>query len=530
MQVKKKPILVIVGNPPYAGESRNKGEFITNLINDYKFIDGVSLGERNSKWLQDDYVKFIRFAEHKMQSVEEGIVAVITNHGFLDNPTFRGMRASLLKTFNQINIVNLHGNSKKKEVCTDGSKDENVFDIQQGVAISFFIKKKSIDNGVFYQDIWGIREKKFEELSNNSFQSKEIIKIEPRSEQFLLINFDNILGKSYNNYIDLTNIFQIKNVGIVTGNDDLYIDYNITDLSNKIKCNQPSNPEFVSNLQYINNIHYRPFDTRSIYYNAKFIARSREIIMQHMLAGENLGLVFNRNDQGSDYFSHVFVSNNILDGHHNVGLAYLSPLYLYHVSTSDQLKLQLKTTAKTENFTTEFRSHINKLYDHHFSPEEIMGYIYGVLHSPLYREKYLQFLKMDFPRIPFTKDKKQFLKLSILGWELIQIHLMKGSIKVDLGSYEVSGSDIVEKPLYDAAAKRLYINQTQYFDNVPEEVWNFYIGGYQVIDKYLKYRKGRKLSLDEIVNIENVINILAFTIEQMKKIDEAYKQIDGEFK
>lgn len=162
--------IIIIGNPPYNNVSNNKSKFISDLIDDYKIIDGKPLGEKNCKSLQDDYVKFIRFAQHKADNASEAIIGMITNHGFIDNPTFRGMRASLLKTFNQIYIVNLHGNAKKKEVCPDGSKDENVFSIQQGTCITFFIKNNN-DNNVYYQDLYGLRKDKFKWLIDNEIKT-----------------------------------------------------------------------------------------------------------------------------------------------------------------------------------------------------------------------------------------------------------------------------------------------------------------------------------------------------------------------
>ena len=158
--VKNKPILVITGNPPYSGHSLNKGKWITGLIESYKQVDGQPLGEKNPKWLQDDYVKFIRFAQWKMDQVEEGVVGIITNHSFLDNPTFRGMRQSLMQTFNRIYVLDLHGSTKKKEKTPDGGKDENVFDIEQGVCISMLVRKPGLGAAKFFMPIFGANGRK----------------------------------------------------------------------------------------------------------------------------------------------------------------------------------------------------------------------------------------------------------------------------------------------------------------------------------------------------------------------------------
>jgi Predicted helicase len=555
-EIKKQDILVIVGNPPYSGVSRND---TPGLIDAYKYVEGKSINEKKH-WLNDDYVKFIRFAQQKMDAVSEGVVGIITNHGFLDNPTFRGMRASLLETFDQIYIVNLHGNAKKKEVCPDGSKDENIFDIQMGTCITFFIKKPGVKKGVFYTDLWGSREGKFKACTQETIASLKWSKIPASSPTYLFIPWQVENEALYNSFWSIKEIFAESSVGIVTGRDSLTIDFDADILLERVKDFSLLTPEIASekyklskdsctwqivlaqdNLKqtsltsdHIKNLAYRPFDTRKIYYTNKskgFIARPLYKIMRHMLAGDNVGLVFNRNNQGIRCYNHAFISNTLIDGHLHGGLAYCTPLYLYpELSSNNQNTLfpsESAATERIENFTLEFRKWIDAHYDHSYSPEEILGYIYATLHSPTYRDKYLAFLKMDFPRIPFTKNRKDFEDLSTLGWQLIQTHLMKDIPGLDMGDYIGQGDHKVEKIHYDAKEKKLFINPTQYFAKVPSEVWKFYIGGYQVLDKYLKSRKGCVLSIEEIENIEKVTKILAFTIKQMQAIDALYPKVEA---
>lgn len=555
-KVKDKPILVITGNPPYSGHSLNKGKWITDLIETYKQVDGKGLGEKNPKWLQDDYVKFIRFAQWKMDQVEEGIVGIITNHSFLDNPTFRGMRQSLMQTFNQIYVLDLHGNSKKKEIAPDGGKDENVFDIEQGVCISLLVRKKDLERKIFHADFWGKRKDKYRACLDADFNRVDWQEIKPQGPFYLLIPQDETQRGEYEKGWKITDIFPVNSVGIVTARDELTIQFSRKDVLKvikdfsilpieearrkynlgkdardwKVNLAQEDLKNSGLNEEKIVPITYRPFDVRQTYYTGKsrgFHCMPRGEVMRHMLAGENIAIITSRLTKG-EAFKHAQVTNKIVEvicmSPKTSNNGFVFPLYLYNFPDEKKHKNGdfFGDKDRIENLAPEFRKFIDNKYRHHYSPEEVLGYIYAVLHSPAYRERYAEFLKMDFPRIPFVDDRKRFEKLSKLGWELVQAHLLKEiptTPKVEI----TKGSDLVEKPIYGATNKRLYINTEQYFSPVPEDVWNFHIGGYQVLDKYLKSRKGRKLNLDEKENVMNVVKVLKFTINQMEKIDKAFK-------
>lgn len=553
-ETKKKPILVIVGNPPYNSVSRHH---TPGLIDAYKMVDGQPLNEKKI-WLNDDYVKFIRFAQNKMDQVEEGVVGIITNHGFLDNPTFRGMRQSLMNSFQQIYTLNLHGNVKKREICPNGSKDENIFDIQQGVCITFFIKKNVSNPGVYYADLWGTREEKFNYCWNQLFSTTSWKKLDPTSKHYYFVPFDSEFGEEYTSFNSLKDIFQSSSVGIVTSRDSLTIDFDKNTLKERVrdfaflpteearekyKLGKDSRDWKVHLAQKclkdsglssdnIHDIHYRPFDVRKIYYTPQskgFVSQPLYNIMQHMLAGENVGLVFVRQRKSSGW-QHSFVSNQLIESCYissKTGeMNYIAPLYLYPPSSYlNGLTLNLE---KQENFNPIFREWINDYYSWTYSPEKILGYIYAILYCPSYRLKYCALLQKDFPRIPFVKDRQLFEKLSDIGNILIQSHLMKEIPALDLGRYFGQGENDVDKILYDIPNKKLFINSNQYFSGVSPEVWHFEIGGYRVLDKYLKSRKKRTLKFEEIENIENIVNILTFTIEQVKKIDGIYQAVNQE--
>ncbi|NLI56143.1 N-6 DNA methylase [bacterium] len=551
-EVKKNvPILVIMGNPPYSGISANKGEWITEKIEDYKYIDEEYFGEKKH-WLQDDYVKFIRFAQDKIESNGEGIVGFITNHSYLDNPTFRGMRYSLLKTFDEIYILNLHGNSLKKEVCPDGSKDENVFDIRQGVAISIFVKKKDYqgEKKIYYSDLWGLREEKYKFLEENDIKTIEFTEIKPKKDFFFFVPREEKEVELYNKFIKVTDIFKIYSTGIVTARDDFVIDFDLNKLKARINIfrDKTFSDEFIkenfklkntrgwklekirlefSKLddveKYFTKILYRPFDIRWILYSEFVIDWTRKEVMQHMIK-ENLGLLLCR-QQSKTGFYHSLISNYITESsvvsNKTREITYHFPLYLYPSLNKNHIfEKEYKVIERIPNIKEEIFEMLQKEYKKEVTPEEILYYIYGVLYSNNYREKYAEFLKIDFPRVPFTKDYEIFKKIGSLGEELISLHLLKSEkLNNPVSKFEGEGNNIVKYVKYDENKKSVFINENQYFTNIENDVWGYMIGGYQVLYKWLKDRKGRCLSLDEILTYTKIVTSLKYTIELQKEID-----------
>ncbi len=560
------PIMVVMGNPPYSGISANNGEWISNLIEDYKKVDGKSLGERKH-WLNDDYVKFIRFGQWRIEKTGQGILALITNHGYLDNPTFRGMRRSLMNTFDEIFILNLHGNSLKKETDLDGGKDENVFDIQQGVAIGIFVKKAGGKGNaiVHHADLRGDREGKYKYLATHDVPSTKWVKVQPNAPHYFFIPRDEFLRGEYEKSWSLQDVFSANSTGIVTARDDFVIDFETKALQARIK--HFLNPSYsdaqvkselglaenyvwrVGNAREalrsslpskppIKEILYRPLDTRNIYFHPAVVWRTREAIMSHMLAGENLALITTRQTR-EDWGATV---TNLIAGHKTCSaydINFIFPLYLYTTAddTKGTLFVQSETTRRP-NLKPEFiRAFSAKLglafitddgYSQRgggdlkktFGPEDVFRYAYAVFHSPTYRERYAEFLKIDFPRLPLTSDKKLFAKLVAKGAELVGLHLLKSPLLENLiTSYSVSGDNAVEKVKYEK--KKVWINEKQYFGGLPEEVWEFHIGGYQVCDKWLKDRKGRALSHDDIEHYQRVVVALKETMRLMVEIDKA---------
>ncbi|MCL0072354.1 N-6 DNA methylase [Thermodesulfovibrionales bacterium] len=588
-QVKKEqPILAILGNPPYSGISANVSEeyititkegkarkkkiktWIGNLIENYKYVDGKHFGERKH-WLQDDYVKFIRFAQWKIDQAGEGILGFITNHSYLDNPTFRGMRQSLMNSFNEIYILDLHGNSLKKEKCPDGSKDKNVFDIQQGVAIALFLKKKeriSADYAdytdlkkectVYHSEIWGLREDKGKWLLKNDIKTTKWEKLSPTSPYYFFVPREEKGREIYEKYWKVTDIFPVNVTGIVTARDKFVIDFDKDVLKRRIamfrnlsmpdelikqtfKLKDTRGWKFTEarresakdeNWQaYFTRILYRPFDIRHIYYTQKMVDWPRPEVMRHMRQ-ENLGLLTCR-QQNSLGFYHVLVCEEIVEScivsNKTREINYLFPLHLY--PDKEDMFSHLASDERKPNLNSELLKSLAVSYSKEPTPEEIFYYIYGVLYSNTYRTKYAQFLKIDFPRILFTGSYELFKKMGKYGKLLTDLHLMKSEeLGTPIAKFQGSGDYRIEKgfPRYNEEEGRAYISKTQYFEGIEKEVWTYQIGSYQVLDKWLKDRKGKTLSLSDIKHYCQITTTLKKTIEIQKEIDELYLEVEKE--
>lgn len=567
---KQTPILVILGNPPYSGHSSNTGKWISTEIKEYFRVDGKPLGEKNPKWLQDDYVKFIRFAQWKLDQNGEGVLGFITNHSYLDNPTFRGMRQSLMKSFDEIYVLDLHGNSLKKERCPDGSKDENVFDIRQGVSIVLMIKKAGKNRRektciVHHADMWGLRESKYRRLNENDIDSIAWQTLSPASEFYLFTSrtpHSDHLDSLYQKYTRITDIFPVYSVGVVTARDELTIHdtpekafrtvtqfaklapeearliYHLGPDARDWKVQLAQQDLISSGLarENIVPILYRPFDIRYTYYTPKsrgFLCMPRPEVMRHMLH-DNIGLIFHRREELQIKYSHFLITENIVE-HGCLSTkttCFLSPLYRYPDKNkedlfnhqTDQQNRQPNINKKIfQDLQSGFMKKSKQKVD--ITAEDIFYYIYAVLYSDIYREKYAELLKIDFPRVPFTADYSLFIELGLLGKALAEIHLMKSpELDKTFSRFEKSGSNHMEKVKY--VDNNVYINKEQYFSNISPEIWEYRIGGYQVMDKWLKDRKGQALSLEDIQHYIRIARALELTGQYQQKIDLLYPRVE----
>ena len=524
----KTPIMVVIGNPPYSISSSNKGEWILDLIKDYK----KDLGERKIN-LDDDYIKFLRFAEHFIEKNGSGIVAMITNNSFIDGITHRQMRKHLLETFDDIYVLDLHGNAKKKEKASDGGKDENVFDIQQGVTISIFVRKEGKKNGlgaVYHSELYGKRADKFKALNESDLQTIKWCKLNYSEPYYFFVPKDFGENVEYEKGFKIDELFPISNSGVKTDRDFLFINMDKSVLEHKMekllsgdydekfkqeyRVIDSSGYKLIERLKgknfdenYIQPIQYRPFDYQWIYYDPTLISRPADGVMSHIVGKENVAIVTARQFGGGSHFI-CLITKTISEISSQPYAPYtIFPVYLYTEDGSRVPNLKKEIVKEIENIVGKVTT------------EDIFDYIYAVLHSPSYREKYKEFLKIDFPRVPYPKGAESFKSLVALGKELRELHLLE-SPKVNqfITTYPVAGSNKVEKISYKEGNG--FINAEQDFGNVSEAAWNFYIGGYQPAQKWLKDRKNRTLTNEDIVHYQKIIVVLTETDRLMKGIDK----------
>ncbi|HSX58382.1 MAG TPA: type ISP restriction/modification enzyme [Candidatus Saccharimonadales bacterium] len=529
----EKPIMVVVGNPPYSVSSSNKGVWIQNLIKVYK----ENLNEKKLN-LDDDYIKFIRFAEHFIEKNGTGIVAVITNNSFIDGITHRQMRKHLLETFDDIYILDLHGNSKKKEKALQGGKDENVFNIQQGVAISIFVRKSHEKRGlgkVHHESLQGTRENKFATLDAGDLQSTKWSNIDYTEPNYFFVPRSTVIETKYLSGFSLPELMPEYNSGIQSKRDKICFTFTSEELEKIVGDFEQEDAQIIrtkyalpedgrdwtikwaqddlrSGYQ-IKPVLYRPFDIRMTAYTGKskgFLAYPREKTSKHFVGKENLALITVRQQSTFD-FQHVLATKWMIESGaislQTKEWGYIFPLYLYTDYDSRTPNLKGEIVALIEEVVGKT------------TPENIFDFIYAVLHSPSYRKRYKELLKIDFPRVPYPNNKESFNKLVKFGTDLRELHLLESpKITNFITTYPVAGSDAVEKAEYKE--EKVLINSQQYFGKVPEIAWNFWIGGYQPAQKWLKDRKGRTLTNEDIEHYQKIIVALAETDKVMKQIDK----------
>ena len=605
---RKQKILVILGNPPYSGHSANLSErpvriaagrpytvgwvadadgrakpveriakhdmegvvqptFIGARLRDYFFVDGKPLDEKNPKWLHDDYVKFLRFAQWKIEQAGRGIVGMITNHSYLDNPTFRGMRQSLANTFDDIYVLDLHGNALKRETCPDGSPDVNVFDIRQGVAIAFFVKrgrKKKVPAEVRHADLWGTRPGKFDWLDKNNFTTTPWRRLEPRSPSRLFVPRDERSQAAFESFPSLPDLFPANSVGIVTARDGLTVHWSDEDAWRTVTVFSGMEPELARrgyklgkdardwkvtlaqkdlldsgpHRENVAPILYRPFDTRFTYYTGRsrgFLCMPRPEIMRHMLQ-ENLGLCVGRAGQvvGAETWDLCFCTSRLTDFNlfYRGGNA-IFPLYLYPNGERD-LFAAAEPSERSPNLNPKLLPALKAVYGHRPSPEQVLHYVYGVLYAPVYRLRYAEFLRSDFPRVPFTADAKLFHQVAELGRRLTELHLLcSAELDWPVARLEGEGGDLrIAKGSkagvrFSPDEQRLYINKSQFFAPVSQALWDYRVGGYQVAEKWLKDRAQRgSLCPFEVRAFCRTLTALHLTMEIQERLGELYQKIE----
>ncbi|TAE55046.1 MAG: N-6 DNA methylase [Nostocales cyanobacterium] len=599
------PVMVVLGNPPYSVSSQNASKRKITVNQDTKYLadikfDGANWqkiyktgkagktitelthigellelykgrvrleGEKNIQPLDDDYIKFIRFAQEQIQKTPKGygIIGFITNHSYLNGLIHRGMREELLKYFDSLYIMDLHGNSLLKETTPDGNTDQNVFDIQQGVGILIAVREKSEPDyfsdvyksrdgvkemaKVWYYDLWGSREEKYKFLESASLKDVDWIELQPTAPNYFFApkNFD--LATEYNQGWSVTDIFPVNSTGVTTHRDHFVVDFDLDKLYERIEnfINLEITDEQISNIydlkdtrdwklslrrlslnknkkwkNYFTTYLYRPFDKRFYYHHKDVVELTKHEVMRN-LEFDNLALILCR-QQKEIGFQHCFITNEIGDGNsisiNSRERSYYFPLYIYPNTENQQTSLFIE---KTPNISPQFLETIKNKLGKTPTPEKIFYYTYAIFHSPTYRSRYAEFLKIDFPRLPLTTNQKLFNSLTIKGEELVNLHFMKSAkLNHPITTYQEIADNQITEITYNAELKRVYINKQNYFTDIPQHIWELKIGGYQVLEKWLKDRKNanRKLSNDEITHYQKIVIALTETLQIMTEIDQ----------
>lgn len=526
-------ILVVLGNPPYSGTSYN----VYDKVDDYKYVDREPLGERNPKWLQNDYVKFIRWAEWKIAEAEEagyqyGVVAFVTDHSYLNNITFRGMRKHLIDHFTRIYVLNLHGNSRMREVPPAGvPRDDNVFDIKQGVAIGIFVREAGQEGAaeVFYADLWGDRQWKYDYLEAHDVTLTDWTPLDPVAPYYFLLRRElPDLAEEYRRWPSIDQMARVKSIGIATGQDSLVYDYE----------RQPLQDRF-SELLAAQEVEivpctFRVFDSRWLCYGRAVVTRRREETMRHLFR-PNLALLTFRNTSIT-IRQRVFVSRNVVKDKALSGQAncHVFPLYLYTdaPAASNQMALDMgEGTAWEPNLAATLLPNLAAEYGMEATAEEVFYYTCGILSAPSYQEEFESLLQVDFPHIPFTADYDVFCEMAEGGKRLVELYLLEapdlqGLDNLTVG-FPISGDNIVQRgyPRFTVQDGRVHINNRQYFEGITQQMWDYKVGSFNPLERWLKERRGRILSPDERRHYETFATAVAKVLEELPRLDGTWRLV-----
>lgn len=573
-EVKKhKPVLVVLGNPPYSNfGQQNKSPWILNLLEDYK----RGLNEKKLN-LNDDFIKFVRWAQWRIEQTGSGIIGYITNNVYLDGLTHRRMRECLLETFDEIYIVNLHGSAKKQETTPDGGKDDNVFDITVGVAIVLFVKLPTAKKAkglatVRYVDLWGRRADKYEWLDEHHAKNTKWKKLQPTSPGFYLVPRDASLEKEFQALWSVRDVFPLSGNAIKTERDRVSIQFSeaeirrvvgdfkigsVEELRRKYDLGPDSRDWSIERAkadvqdhaksQLTFPIVYRPFDVRYTWYSGcgkGFIGTPASGLMHHMLHKQNLGLCCLRQARRGQIDGFFAVQGLVCkDVVSPFDIGTIFPLYLYPNGKLPEADLFAHNNGRRPNLSAGFiKDFCEKLQvkfvpdglgrpgEREVGPEFIFQYAYAVFHSPTYRQRYAEFLRADFPRLPITSNFELFRTLGGLGAELVGLHA-RGKGEPKGISFPVKDGNVIEEVRYQPPQGkepgRVWINPWQHFEGVPESAWTFPIGGYLPAQRWLKDRIGRSLNFTEQEEYIRIIWALMETKRLMAEIDAAIEQHGG---
>ena len=504
----EQPVMVVLGNPPYNGRSKNNGTYITDLMSEYAIANSNGA-------LNDDYIKFMRYAQNLIDQNGSGVIAYISNSSFLSSIGMTNMRKSLLESFDEIYILNF--------------KDENIFKIVTPVCISFFVKttKKAPKTlgKVYYHEIKGTKEDKFRYCNTGCSLESDFASIPIIAPEYYFYPQDINIKKTYEkNSFSLGNIFNSQSIGVISKCDLLVIDSELSRLQSKINTYLATKvrPKGVSESVLkrglkvkslkdgiFTTIPTKPFDNQ--HYFDSDLSDSRVLNMRdHTKAKKQLFLNFTSSNRDQNSYSHILftkeiIRHNFFLGVHNECCA---PLYQYREATP------LSPASQTTNFTTDFLNKFGKAIskshqddptlttDQTFSSLDAMDYIYGVLNDKAYTTKYNQFLKSNYPRVPYPKSIATFISYKDAGSKLRSVHL-DDTTQDSKSTYNATTNNKIEKVTF--SNNKLYFNKSSFFDNITQDMFDFKVGASQPLKNWLESRK--EDSFDESM-VEQFLNVI----------------------
>ena len=546
-----RPIMVVVGNPPYAVKSANMGTNARRLVARYREVDGQEIREGGTlalqRALENDYVKFIGFAQEQIERNGEGVIGFITANGYLEQPTLAGLRRSLMTSFDEVHVIDLHGYARA------GAGDENVFtQIAEGVAVLILVRRSGNHQRsalVRYSSHIGPRKEKLDWLNANTFSSADAQTVTPTAPDYRFKPEDPVVRARYRGeFVGLTEIFQLQKGAIVTARDKFAIGFTAQELTARLERFRDSQEDIrdasdsaglswsgdwpdmanasrewlrhVPNLdRFIQPITYRPFDDRFVIYSDQFLDTPCSAVMDHMRRDSppNLMLLFGRTVRYGqpDQF---FVTNKLAEAKSGEASkqCHAAPLYLHHRDLGAE---------QAVNFKPQFIERMRAQWGNALGYSDVFGYIYALLNSNVFREMFAPQLCADYARIPLL-PLEVALEVAELGTELVNLHV--GTTAVDLiTAFPVAGRDCLVGEIQtskrwreDGATWKLLLNDAQYVQGIPDGVKTYRIGGYPVLDKWLGARVGHDLGVDGVLRLQNVVATLQQSITVVNRIDE----------
>jgi predicted helicase len=516
-------ISAVLGNPPFSGRSANTGGWIRDLLRGYVLpdgridegyftVDGRPMGERNCKWLQDDYVKFLRLAQWMIDRNGEGVVGFVVNHNCLEAPTFSGLRQSLLRTFDQVYALDLHGNQRRREAGPGGERDENVFaGVSQGIAVLLLVKsRREVARAVYRADLYGTRGEKLRTLAGPNVEDFAWTSCEPKAPRFLFRPSDAQRERDYRRGISLSEIFPVHSLGVITGRDSQVLAFNREDFEPRLTATGKG-----LSRGSVSSFLFRPFDLRQILYERAELERPRMALMSHLRRRGNLALLALRQ---STMPTGIFVTrwmagHKVLNGY--------SPNSVFPLFLFDEVGRAVPNLgpAVLRKLATGFADLP--------SPWSVLGYVYGVLHDPRYLTRFAEELRSEFPRVPLPGGPEPFHRLAALGKELMSLHLLEDArlasspVQLDGNRRRFPWID-AKALLYEESTRSVRLTRSGLgFEGVTPEVWRYQVGSYPVLERWLKARVGHLLTVQSIREFRWIAEAVRLSFVVQQRIEEA---------